>query len=79
MPTGATLREVRKKIGLKQYKLAERYGIPVRSLQDWELGLRIPPDYILNLLLTNIALDFGVDDATRQAVCRARQTLESED
>ncbi|NMM62739.1 helix-turn-helix domain-containing protein [Clostridium sp. P21] len=79
MATGATLRAVRKKIGLKQYELAEKYKISVRTLQDWELEVRIPPDYILNLLLTNIALDFGVDEVTRDTVCRARQTLESED
>jgi putative transcriptional regulator len=36
------LREVREKAGLSQSALAERAGLPVRSIQNWEQGHRTP-------------------------------------
>lgn len=54
------LREVRKQAGLTQKQLAERYQIPLRTLQDWETGKRTPPEYVLNMLLRCIAVDFKI-------------------
>lgn len=36
--------------GLSQSKFAEYFGIPVRTLQEWEQGRRTPPDYLIELL-----------------------------
>lgn len=43
------IKEIRALTGLSQKKFAERYGIPVRSLQGWEAGKKVP-DYFLALL-----------------------------
>ena len=44
-----TIKGIRALTGLSQSKFAERYGIPVRTLQGWELGKKVP-DYVLLLL-----------------------------
>lgn len=36
--------------GLSQSKFAEYFGLPIRSLQEWEQGRRNPPEYLLELL-----------------------------
>ena len=41
---------MRKETGMKQVEFAEYFAIPVRTLQDWEHGLRTPPEYLVRLL-----------------------------
>lgn len=45
-----TIREIRALTGLSQAKFGERYGIPLRTIQDWEAGVRTPPTYVVALL-----------------------------
>ena len=52
-------KQARLKAGLTQKELCDRYGIPLRTLQGWEGGSRKPPEYVLNLLLRCIELDFS--------------------
>jgi putative transcriptional regulator len=40
--TAILARRVRAETGLSQQAFAERYGIPVASLRDWEQGCRTP-------------------------------------
>lgn len=44
-----TIKELRERTGLSQSKFANKYGIPVRTLQGWEAGKRVP-DYVIRLL-----------------------------
>ena len=44
-----TIKGIRALTGLSQSKFAGRYGIPVRTLQGWEAGKKVP-DYVLVLL-----------------------------
>lgn len=44
------IRELRKQLGDTQSEFAERYNIPFRTVQNWENGVRKPPEYILELL-----------------------------
>ena len=44
------IKEIRAMTGLSQAKFAERYGIPKRTLEDWEAGRRKPAEYFLRLL-----------------------------
>ena len=41
-----SVREIAKLSGLSQRKLAERFCIPYRSIEDWCRGLHNPPDYV---------------------------------
>lgn len=44
------IKKIRKETGMTQKAFSEFFGIPVRTLQDWEAGLRTPPDYVVRLL-----------------------------
>jgi len=44
------IREIRGKTGYSRKKFSDAYGIPVRTLEEWEAGRRTPPDYVVRLL-----------------------------
>ena len=45
-----TIHEMRARLGDTQSEFAARYNIPFRTVQNWETGVRTPPEYILELL-----------------------------
>ncbi len=49
--------EMRKKLGYTQKEFANRYDIPFRTIQNWENGIRKPPEYVLKLLEYKIQED----------------------
>lgn len=56
IPTSIT--EIRAISGLNRTKFAEKYGIPYRTIQDWEAGKSKPPAYVLPLLERCVREDF---------------------
>lgn len=46
------IKAIRAKTGLSQVKFAAQFGIPTRTLEHWEAGTRVPPEYVVNLLQT---------------------------
>lgn len=44
------IKRIRAMTGLSQSKFAERYSIPVKTLQNWEINRRQVPVYLLKLL-----------------------------
>lgn len=44
------IREMRLQLGDTQSEFAARYQIPFRTVQNWETGVRKPPEYMVNLL-----------------------------
>ena len=44
------IKEIRELTGLSQKGFSEKYGIPCRSIENWESGQRQCPDYVLRLL-----------------------------
>ena len=44
------IREMRAELGDTQSEFADRYHIPFRTIQNWETGVRKPPEYIVSLL-----------------------------
>ena len=44
------IREMRTQLGATQSEFAARYNIPFRTIQNWETGVRKPPEYIVALL-----------------------------
>lgn len=53
------LKQIRNQTGLSQYNFAKKYGIPVRSIENWETNVRTPPEYVLNMLEKIIESDLG--------------------
>ena len=45
-----TINELREHSGMSRPKFAEYFGIPYRTVQDWELGNRKCPEYLLKLI-----------------------------
>jgi len=44
------IQKIRKKTNLSQSKFAERFGIPVRTIQKWEIGQASPPHYLVQMV-----------------------------
>lgn len=46
--------QVRKNTGMNRREFAEYFGIPYRTLQDWELGNRHMPEYLYQLIVYKV-------------------------
>ena len=45
-----TFNELREGSGMTRGQFAEYFEIPYRTVQNWELDLRVCPDYLLKLM-----------------------------
>lgn len=45
-----TFKELREKSGMNKTDFSKYFGIPYRTVQNWELGLRECPEYLLDLM-----------------------------
>lgn len=52
-----TIRDIRTRYNLTQAALAEKFGIPRRTIEDWDAGRRNPPDYVVRMILRLLELD----------------------
>ena len=52
--------ELRKMTGLSQRKFGDKYNIPWRTIQQWECGERVPPEYVYELLKFKVECDMIV-------------------
>lgn len=53
------IRKLRELTGISRKEFSQKYQIPITTLQKWELGYRIPPAYVINLLEQQIKRDFS--------------------
>ena len=51
-----TIKEVRKSLGYTQIEVCRLLGIPRRTLQCWENGSRVPPDYVERLVIEKLQM-----------------------
>jgi len=51
------IKELRKSLGLSQAKFATKFGIPLRTVQDWEYGKREVKSYIVDMMYKIIELE----------------------
>ena len=49
MSRGKEVKELREKMGMNRREFSDYYGIPYRTVQDWEAEKRELPDYLLRL------------------------------
>lgn len=45
-----SIKQLREQTGLSQQKFGNFLGIPKRTIEDWEQGLRTPPAYVVELI-----------------------------
>ena len=56
------IRETRTKYGLTMKQVSDLTGVPYRSLQNWEAGVRTCPDYVSKMIVNTIEEKFGKPD-----------------
>ncbi len=49
--------ELRESTGMTRRQFCDYFGIPYRTLQDWELGNRKMPDYLLHLMTYKVKIE----------------------
>ena len=46
---------IREQTGMNRKEFSDWLGIPYRTMQEWELGRRVMPDYVLRLIAYKVA------------------------
>ena len=46
---------IREQTGMNRKDFSDWLGIPYRTMQEWELGRRVMPDYVLRLVAYKVA------------------------
>ena len=56
--------EIRALLGIGRAEFARRYHIPLRTLENWDAGVRKPPDWAVYLLERVVRMDtkYGHED-----------------
>lgn len=54
-----TIREIRALTGLSARAFGEKYHIPTRTIENWEMGVRTAPIYVIELLGRAVREDFS--------------------
>ena len=49
--------QMRKNAGMSRKEFAEYFGIPYRTVQDWELGNRKMPEYLFRLMEYKLSME----------------------
>ena len=49
-----TIKEARLAAGLTQRQMSDLFGIPLRTIEDWERGQRTPPIYVEKLIVEKL-------------------------
>ena len=57
MNTGEKLLQLRKSTGMNRKEFAAYFDIPYRTMQDWELGNRQMPEYLLRLIVYKVKIE----------------------
>lgn len=53
------LKELRERYGLTRHQFCDYFDIPYRTVQDWELGNRQCPDYLVKLIEYKLVKEKG--------------------
>lgn len=51
------IKSIRLDLDLSQAKFADKFGIPLSTLSQWEQGRRKPPEYVLNMIYAIIKME----------------------
>jgi len=52
-----TIRDICSQYDLTQTAMAKRFGIPLRTVQDWHSERRNPPDYVVGMMVELLEKD----------------------
>ena len=54
---GYQFRAIRESAGMSRAQFSEWTGIPSRTMEEWEIGRRIMPDYVLRLVAYKVLME----------------------
>ena len=57
--TATRIAAIREATGLSQNAFADRYGIPISNIHNWEQGLSKCPQYVVELIRREVEIDIG--------------------
>lgn len=60
MSRGKEVKELREKMGMNRREFSDYYGIPYRTVQDWEAEKRELPKYLLRLMKYRAEVEYMV-------------------
>ena len=63
MSRGKEVKELREKMGMNRREFSDYYGIPYRTVQDWEAEKRELPEYLLRLLNYRAEIECRIERA----------------
>ena len=66
------IKNMRKEAGMTQKMFSDFFGIPVRTLQDWEAGVRKPPEYVVRLLPYKLKVEW---DYKEHKICSSEHWM----
>ncbi|MBP3808831.1 MAG: helix-turn-helix domain-containing protein [Eubacterium sp.] len=68
MNRGSQIKELREKMGMNRREFCDYYGIPYRTVQDWEAGKRELPDYLLRLIIYRAEIEHAIKGESRLSI-----------
>lgn len=68
MNRGNQIKELREKMGMNRREFCDYYGIPYRTVQDWEAGKRELPDYLLRLIIYRAEIEHAIKGESRLSI-----------
>ena len=66
METREFLRKLREQTGMNRRQFAEYFDIPYRTVQEWELGNRRMPDYLLLLMVYKLKTERLIEEGAEE-------------
>ncbi len=57
MDTMDRIKQMRKESGMTQKEFSAYFGIPKRTIEEWERGGRKPPEYLIRLLAYRLSAE----------------------
>lgn len=62
MTAAERVKKMRRDSGLSAQRFGDKYGIPLRTIQEWEAGRRTAPDYVIELLERAVREDLAAEE-----------------
>ena len=59
MDKAETVKKIREMTGMNRKDFSDWLGIPYRTMQEWELGRRQMPDYVLRLIAYKVRVEMS--------------------
>lgn len=60
MSRGSQVKELRERMGMNRREFCEYFGIPYRTVQDWEAEKREMPEYLIRLMIYRAEIEHKV-------------------